>query len=95
MSIHRKLAGVVLCLALASCNRANVPERGTRLASLARGARLNGQSTAEFSCPAAQAMTLGDLAQATKYSTVALLEPVAQVVSPTAAMTSACGSSSA
>jgi hypothetical protein len=82
MSIHRNLAGVVLCLTLASCNRANVLERGTRLASLARSARLNGQSTAEFSCPAGQAMALGDLAQATKYATVALVEPVAQVVSP-------------
>ena len=82
MSIHWKLAGVVFCVALASCNRANVPERGTRLASLARSARLNGQSTAEFSCPTAQAMTLGDLKQATKYASVALVEPVGQVVSP-------------
>jgi hypothetical protein len=72
----------LLCLALASCNRANVPERGTRLAFLARTARLNGQSTAEFSCPTAQAMSLGDLAQATKYATVALVEPVGQVISP-------------
>lgn len=82
MSKHRKLAGVLLCLALAACNRGNVPERGTRLASLARSARLKGQSTAEFSCPAAQAMTLGDLAQATRYASVALVEPAGQVVSP-------------
>ena len=73
-----------LCIALTliGCNRANVPERGTRLASLARSARLKGQSKAEFSCPPAPAMTLGDLAQATKYASVALVEPVAQAVSP-------------
>lgn len=82
MSNRSKLAAVALCFALASCNRGNVPERGTRLASLARSARLKGQSTAEFSCPAAQAMSLGDLAQATKYATVALVEPAGQVVSP-------------
>ena len=82
MSTHSKLAAVVLCLAIAGCNRGNVPERGTRLASLARNAQLNGQSTAEFSCPTAQAMSLGDLAQATKYATAALVEPVGTVVSP-------------
>jgi hypothetical protein len=82
MSIYSKLAAVALCFALVSCNRANVPERGTRLASLARAARLKGQSTAEFSCPAGQAITLGDLAQATKYASVAIVEPVGHVVSP-------------
>jgi hypothetical protein len=81
MSIAAKLGTAVVCLMLVSCNRGNVPERGTRLATLARAARLNGQSTAQFSCPA-QAMSLGDLAQATKYATVALVEPVGRVVSP-------------
>ena len=82
MSTHSKLAAGLLCLALVGCNRGNVPERGTRLASLARSARLNGQNSVQFSCPTAQSMTLGDLAQATKYATVALVEPVEQVVSP-------------
>lgn len=76
-----RLAVVLSCLALVSCNRGNAPERGTRLASLARSARLKGQSAAQFSCPA-QAMSLGDLAQAAKYATVALVEPVGRVVSP-------------
>src|SRR5215472_16866077 len=82
MFTRPRLIAVVLCLPLAACNRGHAPERGTRLASIARSARLNGQSTAEFSCPTAQAMSLGDLAQATKYATVALVEPVGQVVSP-------------
>ena len=82
MTFQSKLTAVLLCLSLAGCNRGNIPERGTRLASLARSARLNGQSAVDFSCPTAQAMSLGDLAQATKYAAVALVEPVGQVVSP-------------
>jgi hypothetical protein len=82
MFTRSTLAALLLCLAITACNHANVPERGTRLASLARSARLKGQSTVEFPCPMGQAPTLGDLAQATKYAAVALVEPVGQVASP-------------
>jgi hypothetical protein len=81
-NLSRCVVTACVAVALIGCNRSNVPERGTRLAALARSARLKGQSTADLPCPSAQVMTLGDLAQATKYATVALVEPVAQVVSP-------------
>ena len=83
MSIRSKLAILATCLVLAGCNRRTAaPERGTRLASVARAARLKGQGTAQFSCPAPQAIILGDLGQATTYAAVALVEPVERVVSP-------------
>ena len=77
-----QLTALALCLVLAGCNRSKLPERGTRLATVARTASLKGQSTAQFSCPVPQAIILGDLAQATTYATVALVEPVGRVVSP-------------
>jgi len=82
MSNRFQLTALLICLALAGCNRSKIPERGTRLASLAHAAALKGQRTAGFSCPAPQAIILGDLAQATTYATVALVEPVGRVVSP-------------
>jgi hypothetical protein len=72
------------CLLLAGCtrDRAAQPERGTRLASLARSARLNGRDAAEFPCPQPQPIALGDLSQAVKYATVAVVEPIGATASP-------------
>jgi hypothetical protein len=82
MSLRLKLVALALCVALTGCSRAKAPERGTRLASIARAARLKGQGSAQFSCPTPQAIILGDLGQATTYAAVALVEPVERVVSP-------------
>lgn len=77
-------AAIAACLLLTGCgrDRAAQPERGTRLASLARNARLNGRDTTEFPCPAPQPVSLGDLSQAVKYATVAIVEPAGNTVSP-------------